>query len=69
LNGEVFAAWKYTLLKKNLKRKNLFYIKMELMKKPMLARPLVIMRNRLIFRAFNKLKAGCKKLRSEEEYE
>lgn len=40
---------------------------MELMKKPMLARPLIVMNNRWVFRAFNKLKHGCRKIASDEE--
>lgn len=61
---KIFNEWKYQKDKNNEKRINLHFIKQKLRQRPELSRPLKVLKNFLLFKAFNKL---CDE--SHEQYE
>lgn len=56
---EIVPAWRAIKDYKNQKRRNVYFIREQLEARPELARPLLVMKNRLLFRAFNKLVEGA----------
>ena len=56
---EIVPAWRAIKDSKNQRRRNVFLIREQLEARPALARPLLVMKNLLLFRAFNKLIEGA----------
>ena len=65
--ARVFATWRNIKTRKNEKRLRIHLIRERLREKPELARPLKAMKNRLLFRAWNKLFAGSHLVQQEDD--
>ena len=63
---ETFAGWRQVKNKNNEKRLLTHRIKDKLREKPELGRPLLVLKNMLVFRAFNKLFEGARLVREED---
>lgn len=63
---DVFAGWRQVKNKNNVKRLHMHRIKDKLREKPELGRPLLVLKNLLAFRAFNKLFEGARLVREED---
>ena len=56
---EIIQAWKEIKDTKNRRRRDVYVIREELDARPELARPLLALKNMLMFKAFNKLVEGA----------
>jgi len=65
--ARVFATWRNIKTRKNDKRLRVHLIRERLREKPELGRPLKVMNNRLLFRAWNKLFAGSHLVQQEDD--
>ena len=63
---DVFGAWREVNNINNEKRLRTHRIKDKLREKPELARPLLVLKNMLAFKAFNKLFEGARMVREED---
>lgn len=53
--SQIYREWKHLKDKNNQKRINLHFIKKKLLQRPELGRPLKVLKNFLLFKAFSKL--------------
>lgn len=63
----IVSAWANYKDMKNQRRKNVYYIREAMQGRPELARPLKVMKNQLLFRAFNKLIEGAGMVYNDEQ--
>jgi len=67
--NKIMKKWRNIKNEKNNRRQNVFKIKQVLAARPALARPLLALKNRLMFRAFNALIENIREDYKEESLE